>query len=200
MGSSDSKSAGLSNPPEPEHASIPRQTKNTPDKVNHDAIDVSNLDLGESQETPNSSNAMSTVDSAKALRLMREVERAGVDLADTEAVLKIANQKLGMTPDQTRRVVKFVKLLADRKALIEGGGLNFNVDPKPKTKSPARDAASAAVISTNPTQANSPSQTVGPQNAIEPQVTKKSQVPSENPAVAVDHIGSGKAAFPHQIA
>jgi len=111
---------------------------------------------------------------------LREVERAGVDLGDTEAVLKIANQKLGMTPDQTRRVVKFVKLLADRKALIEGGGLNFNLDSKPKTKSTTQDSTSITAVNTNPTPANSTPQSGGSQNVNEPRLGMKSQEVASN--------------------
>ena len=161
------RSAGLSDQQVQENGSTAKSTKNGSTVVNQDTTEASMLDRAEGQEVPTSSNAMSTTDSAKALRLMREVERAGVDLGDTEAVLKIANQKLGMNPDQTRRVVTFVKLLADRKALIEGGGLNFNFDPKPKTKSKTVNSTSAPVISTNPTSTNSTPQTDGAKNVAE---------------------------------
>ncbi len=152
-----------------------KPAKNGSGIVNQGTTEASILDRAEGQDAATSSNSLSTVDSAKALRLLREIERAGVDPGDTEAVLKIANQKLGMTPDQTRRVVKFVKLLADRKALIEGGGLNFNLDPKPKTKSTTPDSAAASVFSTNPASANTTPQSGGSSNATEPHVNLKPQ-------------------------
>ncbi len=169
------QSTGLADQPGQGHETISKSTEIGSGIVNQEVAEASILDRAAGDDATASSSTMSTADSAKAIRLLREVERAGVDLGDTEAVLKIANQKLGMTPDQTRRVVKFVKLLADRKALIEGGGLNFNLDPKPKTKSTTRDSISASVAGTNPTSANRPPQSVGSQNATDPRVSPKPQ-------------------------
>ncbi len=177
------QSVGLSEQRDFDNETVSKSTKSGSGKINQAIPEASMLDRGEGQDASTSSNSLSTADSAKAIRLLREVERAGVDLGDTEAVLKIANQKLGMTPDQTRRVVKFVKLLADRKALIEGGGLNFNLDPKPKTKSTTQESTSAAVVSTNPALANRTPQSGGSQNVTEPRLGLKSQEVAGNQGV-----------------
>jgi Tfp pilus assembly pilus retraction ATPase PilT len=168
--SGERRSVGLSEQPNRGDESISRLTKNGSENVNQVASEASTWDQAAGQDAP-MSNSLSTVDSAKALKLLREVERASVDLGDTEAVLKIANQKLGMSPEQTRRVVKFVKVLADRKALIEGGGLNFNLDPKPKTKSANRSSTSASTASPNPVSVNNTPQSVGSQHVTEPRVS-----------------------------
>ncbi|MEI8016764.1 MAG: ATPase, T2SS/T4P/T4SS family [Schlesneria sp.] len=173
-------SVGLPGQRDLDNEAVSKSTISGSGKVNQGITEASILDRAEGQDAPTSSNSMSTADSAKAIRLLREVERAGVDLGDTEAVLKIANQKLGMTPDQTRRVVKFVKLLADRKALIEGGGLNFNLDSKPKTKSTTQDSTSITAVNTNPTPANSTPQSGGSQNVNEPRLGMKSQEVASN--------------------
>ena len=173
--SENPQSVGLADRRDQDNGSVVKSTKNGSGTANQNSTEASILERAEVQDAPTSSNSMSTVDSAKALRLMKEVERAGVDLGDTEVVLKIANQKLGMTPDQARRVVKFVKLLADRKALIDGGGLNFNLDHKPKTRSTTLDSTSASASGANPTSVNSTQQPDATKNVTEPRVTLKSK-------------------------
>ena len=172
LGSSDNLGQGSE--------TVSKSAKSGSGIVSQETTEASMLDRVEGQDAASSSNSLSTVDSAKAIRLLRELERAGVDPGDTEAVLKIANQKLGMTPDQTSRVVKFVKLLADRKALIEGGGLNFNLDPKPKTKSTTQDSASGSATSANPPSANRTTPSGGTSNVTEPRVNLKPREVVEN--------------------
>lgn len=89
------------------------------------------------------SEVMSIADSAKAVRLLKEVQRAGVDVNDDAAVLKIATTQLDMTPAQLQRVVKFVRVMAERKSIIEGRASPFR-----KTASPSPTTSTASGQST----------------------------------------------------
>ena len=79
---------------------------------------------------------MSMTDSAKYVKLKREMQRAGIDLSDAPAAVKFATEKLGMPLDQAQCVVKFAKSMQDRKAIMDGGIdaiLNSNSRPQIKT-------------------------------------------------------------------
>lgn len=77
-------------------------------------------------------------DSAKTIRLMREVQRAGVDLQDIDAIRGIARDKLKLSPAETERVMKTFAGLAQRNALLEGKKLPDTINLQPAVTPPAR--------------------------------------------------------------
>lgn len=102
------------------------------------------------------SGVLSMADSAKAMKLMKEVANARVDFNNDEAVMKIAKEKLDMPPEQSRRVLKFVKVLAERRAIIEGSGLKLDSSSKPKPTSSTSETSSTSASPTNPVATANP--------------------------------------------
>lgn len=78
-------------------------------------------------------------DSVKTIKLMKEMKQAGIDVGDTEAIEQIAREKLGMPPDQIKRIMRFLNSVAERNALLEG---RFNDSPKPKRANVVGNSAS----------------------------------------------------------
>ena len=109
---------------------------------------------------PENPGEMSINDSGKALKLMKEAQKLNIDMRDQEAVFRIATERLGMTRDQAKRAVSFVTVMAERKAIMDGGvDAIAKIKPAPRTTPPASSVpVVTSVPSTPQIDANVPDQ------------------------------------------
>jgi len=158
-------------PPEtgqtPDSASVAPSTKaqaNPGAKPNQTAPAPSPLDSPSTAAVanlePENPGEMSINDSGKALKLMKEAQKLNIDMRDQEAVFRIATERLGMTRDQAKRAVSFVTVMAERKAIMDGGvDAIAKIKPAPRTTPPASSVpVVTSVPSTPQTDANVPDQ------------------------------------------
>ena len=167
--------------PEPVEASATASNQQTPVSKPTKPSSKDPLNFPESEST----GEMSISDSGKALKLMKEAQRLKIDMRDEAAVFKVAKEQLGMSPEQAARVVKFVTLMAERKAIMDGG-----IDSIAKLNSKPRVAAPAPT-STNPLgSTSSTSREVTSLNSASagnapPAIAKLSSVPSDSDTPAL---------------
>ena len=121
--------------------------------------------------TSENSGEMSISDSAKAVKLMKEIQRLKVDMRNEEAVLKVAQEQLALPREQAKRVVKFVTVMAERKAIMEGGlDAIAKLESKPRSSAPT-ETTPPTRVSDSASSLSDPASPVGGSVSPSPQTS-----------------------------
>ena len=94
-----------------------------------------------------SDKEMSLGESAKTIRLLKEVKKSGIDLADADGVRRIAMVRLKMTREEADRASRLLVVMGERDALLKGG-----LNALDKVQQPTLDPNKSLIIRPPPPQ------------------------------------------------